>query len=69
MSAVDTSTCKVIARREREGLVNIGGRSHDKFKHDARPGVIIVGPQHRTLSPGVAQCIAELAGWTRGASG
>jgi len=46
-----------------EGWANLGGGSHDKFKHDARPGVIIVVPRHRSLSLGVARSIAKLAGW------
>ena len=62
MSA-DARTCEVTDRLEREGWVNIGGGSHDKFKRDARNGVIIVGPRYWTLSPGVAQSIAELASW------
>jgi predicted RNA binding protein YcfA (HicA-like mRNA interferase family) len=56
-------TRKIIGRLEREGWVNIGGGSHDKFKHDARPGVIIVVLRHRTLSPGVARSFAKLPGW------
>jgi predicted RNA binding protein YcfA (HicA-like mRNA interferase family) len=59
MPASETHTRKIISRLEREGWVNIG----DKFKHDARPDVIIVVPRHRTLSAGVARSIAKLAGW------
>jgi predicted RNA binding protein YcfA (HicA-like mRNA interferase family) len=56
MPAPETNTRTIISRLEREGWVNIGGGSHDKFKHDARPGVIIVVPGHRTS-------IVKLAGW------
>jgi predicted RNA binding protein YcfA (HicA-like mRNA interferase family) len=62
MPAAETNIRKIISRLEREGWVNIGGGSHDKFKHDARPGVIIVVPRHRTLSAGVARSIAKFAG-------
>jgi predicted RNA binding protein YcfA (HicA-like mRNA interferase family) len=44
MPAVETNTRKIIGRLEREGWVNVGGGSHDKFKHDARPRVIHRGP-------------------------
>jgi predicted RNA binding protein YcfA (HicA-like mRNA interferase family) len=61
--ALETNTRKIISRLEREGWVNIGGGSHDKFKHDARRGVIIVVPRRPTLSAGVARSVAKLAGW------
>jgi predicted RNA binding protein YcfA (HicA-like mRNA interferase family) len=63
MPTIETSTRKIVARLEREGWVNVGGGSHDKFKHPKRPDVVIVVPRHRTLSPGVARSIAKLAGW------
>jgi hypothetical protein len=63
MPAPENNTPKINSRLEREGWVNIGGRSRDKFKHDARPGVIIVVPRPWTLSAGVAGSIAKLAGW------
>ena len=62
MPAVETNTRKIISRLGREGWINVSGGSH-KFKDDARPGVIIVVPRHRTRSPGVARSIAKLAGW------
>jgi hypothetical protein len=62
MPAPETNTRKIIARSS-GGLGYIGAGRHDKFKHDARPGVITVVPRHRTLSAGVAQSIAKLAGW------
>jgi predicted RNA binding protein YcfA (HicA-like mRNA interferase family) len=61
--APETNTRKISSRLEREGWVNIGDGSHDKFTHDARPGEIIVVPRHRTLSSGVERSIAKLAGW------
>ena len=63
MPTVGSSTRKVIARLVQEGWVNVGGGSHDKSKHPMRPGVVIVVPRHRALSPGVARSIARLAGW------
>ncbi|MGA2127367.1 MAG: type II toxin-antitoxin system HicA family toxin [Xanthobacteraceae bacterium] len=64
MPEIETNTRRIVGRLQREGWVNVGGGSHDKFKHDARPGVIIVVPRHRTLSRGVARSIARLAGWS-----
>jgi predicted RNA binding protein YcfA (HicA-like mRNA interferase family) len=43
--------------------VHVGGGRHDKFEHPARPGVLIVVPRHREVSPGVARSIAKTAGW------
>jgi predicted RNA binding protein YcfA (HicA-like mRNA interferase family) len=62
MPFVKTSRAKVVARLEREGWANVGGKNHDKFRHPDRPTPIIV-PRHRTLSPGVARSIAKAAGW------
>jgi predicted RNA binding protein YcfA (HicA-like mRNA interferase family) len=42
MPAPEINTRKIVSRPERQGWVNIGGGSHDKFKYDARPGVVIV---------------------------
>jgi predicted RNA binding protein YcfA (HicA-like mRNA interferase family) len=63
MPAPETNTRKIISRLEREGWVNIGSGTHDKFKYDARPGVVIVAPRNRTLSADVARSIAKLASW------
>jgi len=63
MPTIETNTRKIIARLAREGWINVGGGSHDKFKHPKRPGIVIVVPRHTTLSPGVARSIAKLAGW------
>lgn len=62
MPSMETSRAKVVARLEREGWENMGGKGHDKFRHPKRPTPIIV-PRHRTLSPGVARSIAKAAGW------
>jgi predicted RNA binding protein YcfA (HicA-like mRNA interferase family) len=63
MPKIETSARKVIARLEKEGWVNIGGGSHDRFVNDAQPSVMIAVPRHRELSPGVARSIAKAAGW------
>jgi predicted RNA binding protein YcfA (HicA-like mRNA interferase family) len=60
---VETNTRKIVARLERDGWVNAGGGRHDKYEHPGQPGVLIVVPRHRELSPGVARSIARLAGW------
>ena len=61
--AVETKTRLIIRRLEREGWVNAGGGSHDKFEHPDKPGVVIMVPRHREVSPGVARSIAKIAGW------
>lgn len=63
MPKIETNARKVIARLEKDGWVNIGGGSHDRFINDAQPGVMIAVPRHRALSPGVARSIAKAAGW------
>ena len=63
MAAIETNTRKVVRRLEREGWVNVGGGKHDKFDHPAKPGVTIMVPRHRELTPRVARSIAKNAGW------
>jgi len=60
---VETNTRKIIARLQREGWVGVAGGKHDKYEHPQRPGVILIVPRHRELSPGVARSLARLAGW------
>ena len=62
MPSVETNTRKIIARLEREGWVNIGGKRHDIFKHANRPTLVVV-PRHRQQKPGTARSIAKSAGW------
>jgi len=38
---VETKTRLIIRRLAREGWVNAGGSSHDKFEHPDKPGVVI----------------------------
>ncbi len=63
MAAIETNTRKVVRRLEREGWVNVGGGKHDKFDHPAKPGVTIMVPRYRELTPRVARSIAKDAGW------
>jgi predicted RNA binding protein YcfA (HicA-like mRNA interferase family) len=63
MPSVETNTRKIIARLLREGWINTGGGSHDRFVNDARPGQMITVPRHRELTPGTARSIAKAAGW------
>ena len=63
MSAPETNTRKIIARLEREGWVNTGGKKHDVFKHSGKSGRIVVA-RHREQSPNVARQIAKDAGWS-----
>jgi len=60
---LETDRSKIVARLEREGWVSEGGAKHDKFAHPERPGVKIMVPRHKTLSPGVVRSIAKAAGW------
>lgn len=64
MPKFGTSRSKAVARLEKEGWDNMGGGKHDKFRNEAQPGVVIIAPRHKTLSPGVARAIAKAAGWT-----
>jgi predicted RNA binding protein YcfA (HicA-like mRNA interferase family) len=61
---MDCNRRKIIARLEREGWVNLGGKEHDKFRHASKPGVVLV-PRHNELSIGVARSIAKAAGWKK----
>jgi hypothetical protein len=45
------------------GWVREGGTKHEKFSHPSRPGIKIMVPRHRVLTPGVARSIASAAGW------
>ncbi|MBX9926359.1 MAG: type II toxin-antitoxin system HicA family toxin [Hyphomicrobiaceae bacterium] len=53
---------RIVARLERDGWVNVGGKKHDIFRHPTKLGRIVV-PRHREQSPGVARSIAMIAGW------
>jgi predicted RNA binding protein YcfA (HicA-like mRNA interferase family) len=55
---------KVVAQLEREGWDNLGGKEHDKFRHQSKTGVVLV-PRHSELSIGVARSIAKAAGWKK----
>jgi predicted RNA binding protein YcfA (HicA-like mRNA interferase family) len=59
----ETNRSKIVARLESEGWVSEGGVKHDKFANPANPGVKIMVPRHKTLTPGVARSIAKAAGW------
>lgn len=61
----ETNTRKIVARLMREGWRKLHGGNHDKFEHAARPGVLMIVPRHREVSPGVARDIAKKAGWIR----
>ena len=63
MPLVETNAKAVIDRLLREGWVSEGGTKHDKFAHPSKPGIKIMVPRHRALSPGVARNIAKAAGW------
>ncbi|MFG5118071.1 hypothetical protein [Methylorubrum sp. POS3] len=63
MPKVETSFRAIIDRLMAEGWVSEGGTKHEKFAHAAKPGIKIMVPRHRVLSPGVARTIAKAAGW------
>ena len=62
MAQIEASTRKIIARLEREGWVNIGGKRHEIFKHPDKATLVVV-PRHRHQKPGTARAIAKSAGW------
>ncbi|WEK05955.1 MAG: type II toxin-antitoxin system HicA family toxin [Candidatus Devosia phytovorans] len=59
----ETNTGKIVARLLREGWEEAGGTKHAKFRKPDHPFILV--PRHRTLTPGVAQSIARIAGWTK----
>ena len=59
------SLIQLSARLLRDGWRKLHGGNHDKFEHDTRPGVLLIVPRHREVSPGVARDIAKKAGWIR----
>jgi hypothetical protein len=59
----ETNRARIVARLESEGWVPEGGAKHDKFANPANPGVKIMVPRHKKLTPGVARNIAKAAGW------
>ena len=63
MPQFEANSRKIAQRLEREGWVRKEGGEHAIYRHAERPGVRIVVPRHRDLSPGVARSIAKLAGW------
>lgn len=63
MAKVETNARKIIARLEKDGWINIGGGSHDRFVNEKRAGVMITVPRHRQLTLGTARSIAKAAGW------
>ncbi len=63
MRRVETDRRMIVQRLVAEGWVGEGGTKHEKFAHPKRPGIEIMVPRHRVLSPGVARNIAGAAGW------
>jgi predicted RNA binding protein YcfA (HicA-like mRNA interferase family) len=61
----ETNTRKVVARLKRERWRHFAGARHDKFEHPENPGMTLIVPRHRELSPGVARDIARKAGWIK----
>ena len=63
MPEFETDRRKILARLKKDGWLLEGGTKHDKVSHPAKPGIKIMVPRHRTLTPGVARSIAMAAGW------
>jgi predicted RNA binding protein YcfA (HicA-like mRNA interferase family) len=63
MTTPEITRSKIVTRLLKEGWVLEAGAKHDKFAHANRPGVKIMVPRHKTLTPGVARSIAKAAGW------
>ena len=61
---IETNRSKIIKRLESEGWrLMRNGAEHDVYAHPDRPGVAVIVPRHRTLSPGVGRQIAKAAMW------
>lgn len=63
MPEFETNRRKILTRLKKDGWVLEGGAKHDKFSHPDKPGVKIMLPRHKTMTPGVARSIALAAGW------
>ena len=63
MPQVETNTKSVVERLTKDAWRNEGGAKHTKFAHPDHPGVRIMVPRHKSLTPGVARSIAKAAGW------
>lgn len=63
MPVFETDRKKIVARLKSEGWLLEGGSKHDKFFRPDRPGIKIMVPRHKTLTPGVARSIAKGTGW------
>lgn len=67
MSVLETNTKKIIARLEREGWVNAGGKKHTKFRHPDKTGGdrgASGTPLLRPLWPAASQRLPD--GWVEG---
>jgi predicted RNA binding protein YcfA (HicA-like mRNA interferase family) len=63
MPGPETNARKIAQRLGREGWLLKEGGAHALYSHPEKPGVRIVLPRHREVSPNVARSIAKLAGW------
>ncbi|MGO9485829.1 MAG: type II toxin-antitoxin system HicA family toxin [Rhodomicrobium sp.] len=63
MPKIETNARKIAARLKKDGWVNIGGGSHDRFVNEEYPEVMITVPRHKELTSGVARSIAKAVGW------
>jgi predicted RNA binding protein YcfA (HicA-like mRNA interferase family) len=63
MPKFENDARKVVARLRHEGWMVEHGKEHDICRHPRMPGLRIVVPRHRRLSPGVGHDIAKRAGW------
>ncbi len=63
MPQVETNARKILDRLAAEGWAVEGGSKHTKLAHPSKPGIKIMVPRHRELTPGVARSIARAASW------
>lgn len=63
MPRVETDRRTIVDRLLAAGWIAEGGAKHEKFAHPHRPGIKIMVPRHKVLSPGVARNIARAADW------
>lgn len=63
MPHVEIDAKKILARLVREGWIVENGAKHEKLAHPEQPGLKIMLPRHKTVTPGVARSIPKAAGW------
>lgn len=59
---IETNKTAIVKRLSREGWNTEDNNKHMKIKHPTKPGIIIL-PNHKDISIGVARQVHKVAGW------